>query len=244
VQNEDTEYGWTVHIETERQHLDTVPDEIVDEFIELMQEYGGTVSIGEGGYGATFSIRERDGAGSCLSAAEAGQDAIFRAAKQAGLPIIPLRVLDVRTFAVHDVELEQPAIPELVSVSEIADILGVSRQRAHQLTKRPDFPEPIARLGAGPVWTRPSLNLFVERWRGDKPDMSKELNEIDAVLVGVKAMRNRVAHGEVDSRILKDLTEWVALSNRLVAIEDLTHMVKELSADDDQSVDARSSRSV
>jgi hypothetical protein len=41
---------------------------------------------------------------------------------------------------------------KLAGVSEIAALLGVSRQRANQLTKREDFPRPLDRLAAGPVW--------------------------------------------------------------------------------------------
>jgi hypothetical protein len=49
-------------------------------------------------------------------------------------------------------------------VTEIATLLGVSRQRVSELRNRPDFPSPIAELAAGPVWTRTSLNQFIESW--------------------------------------------------------------------------------
>lgn len=44
----------------------------------------------------------------------------------------------------------------LVGLTEVAELLGVSRQRAHQLTRTPipKFPKPLARLASGPVWTR------------------------------------------------------------------------------------------
>lgn len=41
---------------------------------------------------------------------------------------------------------------KLAGISETAAILGVSRQRAHQLAQGEGFPEPVARLAAGPVW--------------------------------------------------------------------------------------------
>jgi predicted DNA-binding transcriptional regulator AlpA len=52
------------------------------------------------------------------------------------------------------------AARELVGIAEIADLLGVSRQRAHKLSQRPDFPEPVARLSAGLIWERAD----VVRW--------------------------------------------------------------------------------
>lgn len=48
----------------------------------------------------------------------------------------------------------------LMGTKEIGDLLGVSRQRAQQLAQKPDFPEPQARLAAGPIWLRED----VERW--------------------------------------------------------------------------------
>jgi prophage regulatory protein len=48
----------------------------------------------------------------------------------------------------------------LYGPQEIADRLGVSRERVRQLTLRSDFPEPYERLAMGTVW----LVADVERW--------------------------------------------------------------------------------
>ena len=53
---------------------------------------------------------------------------------------------------------EQPG--DLVGVTEIGDLLGVSRQRADQLTRTEGFPEPVAVLSAGRIWRL----LDVEAW--------------------------------------------------------------------------------
>lgn len=49
---------------------------------------------------------------------------------------------------------------DLVSRVEIADILGVTKQRVHQLITQPGFPEPVATLAIGQVWDRAA----VEEW--------------------------------------------------------------------------------
>ena len=49
-------------------------------------------------------------------------------------------------------------------VSEVADLLGVSRQRVAQLRTKPGFPAPIAELRSGPIWDAASLGLFLEEW--------------------------------------------------------------------------------
>jgi len=55
---------------------------------------------------------------------------------------------------------------DLVSVTEIADLLGVSRQRVNQLIKSyEDFPEPEAKLAIGRVWSRE----IIEQWARQHP---------------------------------------------------------------------------
>lgn len=41
---------------------------------------------------------------------------------------------------------------EVMGAAEIADLLGVSRQRVQQLVTRSDFPKPVAHLTMGKVW--------------------------------------------------------------------------------------------
>jgi predicted DNA-binding transcriptional regulator AlpA len=51
----------------------------------------------------------------------------------------------------------------LVGTAEIAAMLGVSRQRVHQLTARDDFPQPVAVLASATIWEREA----VEAWARD-----------------------------------------------------------------------------
>lgn len=52
-------------------------------------------------------------------------------------------------------------MPEhLVGIAEIADLLGVSRTRVHQLRSEGAIPEPYDILAMGPVW----LRVDIERW--------------------------------------------------------------------------------
>lgn len=41
---------------------------------------------------------------------------------------------------------------KLGGVTELVELLGVSRQRVSQLRARPDFPDPVAEIGVGPIW--------------------------------------------------------------------------------------------
>lgn len=50
---------------------------------------------------------------------------------------------------------------ELAGIAEIAEMLGLSRQRVYQLlAEHEDFPEPIGEISAGRVWDRADI----ERW--------------------------------------------------------------------------------
>jgi len=50
--------------------------------------------------------------------------------------------------------------PELVGVSEAADILGWDRRRVATYVSRGAFPEPVAALASGRVWRREDVEAF------------------------------------------------------------------------------------
>jgi hypothetical protein len=58
----------------------------------------------------------------------------------------------------------EPTMPELVSPAEIAQELGVSRQRVHKLRSMPGFPAPLAELRGGAVWDAAAVRKFAESW--------------------------------------------------------------------------------
>jgi len=57
------------------------------------------------------------------------------------------------------------AAPEYVGITEIAAYLGVTKQRALQLSQRDDFPAPIATLASGKVWRKGDLSTFASGWQ-------------------------------------------------------------------------------
>ncbi|HTX01803.1 MAG TPA: cell division protein SepF [Acidimicrobiales bacterium] len=68
-------------------------------------------------------------------------------------------------------------MPELVGVAEIAQMVGVSRQRINELVRSdPDFPVPLAELAAGRIWARDDL----ERWMA-----ARSLTEKGAVVTEI-----------------------------------------------------------
>lgn len=50
----------------------------------------------------------------------------------------------------------------ILGAHEIRMLLGgVSRQRAYQITSRPDFPEPVADLAQGKVWLADDVGIWL-----------------------------------------------------------------------------------
>lgn len=59
---------------------------------------------------------------------------------------------------------EAPTMPELMSAAEIAEELGVARQRVHQLRSTASFPAPLAELRGGAVWDAAAVRQFAAAW--------------------------------------------------------------------------------
>jgi prophage regulatory protein len=54
-------------------------------------------------------------------------------------------------------------VHHLVGPQEVAELLGVSRQRLQQLAERPDFPEPVAVLALGRVWETAAIREWARK---------------------------------------------------------------------------------
>ena len=132
-------------------------EDAADALTDLLEEHSGVVSAGAASWGATVSVPASD----VREAAEHGASLIERMAHKAGMPSWPL----VRAEAVREDVLEadnaRPTLPELVSVPEAAEILGVSQQRVRELSRARGFPSRRTCCGRGasgcaPRW-RPTL---------------------------------------------------------------------------------------
>jgi predicted DNA-binding transcriptional regulator AlpA len=56
-----------------------------------------------------------------------------------------------------------------VRVFEIAELLGVTHQRASKIADEPGFPAPIGREGQSRLWDRPEVRAWAKVWRRQKP---------------------------------------------------------------------------
>ena len=58
--------------------------------------------------------------------------------------------------------------PEIRLV-DVAEILGVSHQRASKIAGEPSFPAPVGRDGQSRLWDRCEVTAWAKVWRREKP---------------------------------------------------------------------------
>lgn len=136
-------------------------DRLVEAYRAVPGLQGAAISWGglAGGPGAQVSVEAETPVEAARAAGEAFADALTRAGIDAG----PVVRVEVMTEEHQERWLAQEA-DGVVGVSEIAQMLGVSRQRVNQLRRLPAFPQPLAELAAGPVWHTSTLRRFVSEW--------------------------------------------------------------------------------
>lgn len=94
------------------------------------------------------------------AALDAARDAYTAAFDDTADPI----AVSVETVAHHEARLAHPDRQDLLGLREAAQALGVSPQRVDQLWRsNPRFPQPVAQLAAGVVFTAASIEAAKDR---------------------------------------------------------------------------------
>jgi hypothetical protein len=89
---------------------------------------------------------------------------IVTAADKAGMPAWRIVHVEVTAEEAQD-QIDRAGWPDLVSVPEAAEILGVSPQRVHVLAREnSSFPRPAYALRSGKIWLRGAVERFAETW--------------------------------------------------------------------------------
>jgi predicted DNA-binding transcriptional regulator AlpA len=153
-ENSTSTVDWSIEIEA---HVTRPFDEdFADKVIEALADHSPAVAQGRDYLTVRFDVQAANG----REAFEAGMEAVRRA-----LPdLTPVRVV-IETVDELERRLAQSNAPELLGVAELAEALGVSRQRVYELTEGQDFPAPFVHLKAGPVWQRSALARFMSSWK-------------------------------------------------------------------------------
>jgi predicted DNA-binding transcriptional regulator AlpA len=87
----------------------------------------------------------------------------------------------------------------LAGVSEVAEMLGVSKQRVSELAKTRGFPKPLVTLASGPVWPVAAIRSFARSWirrPGPKPVVVTTGAGVKAAVAAGKVARAATAAKE------------------------------------------------
>ncbi len=175
-----------------------VSDEAADRLMDLLEDHSGTISAGDDSWAATVSVQAAD----AREAVGSGTRIIEKMAAEAGMPPWPAVRVEAVDQDVLEKENERPTLPQLVSVPEVAEVLGVSAQRVHELARGTrGFPLPVYELRTGKLWLRDAIVAFSERRdrKPGRPDRGAVMRErVTSVLLdnGLTAFDARVELNE------------------------------------------------
>lgn len=133
--------------------------ERVDALLDVLAEAPGVEGPAGWGagptLGAVFIVEAEDISAAASRGLAAFIDAVKRVAGDLDV--------GVRRFEVTEEGFEPPS---LLGATDVARLLGVSRQRVYQLAERTDFPRPVAVLARGRMWERGQIEAWA---RGRTP---------------------------------------------------------------------------
>jgi predicted DNA-binding transcriptional regulator AlpA len=172
---------WTVYIETEApEHESADPDEQIGRADVLMDLLGDLAAV-PAANDTSWSVYVSLDAPSAEVATATATEAVSKAADKAELPLWPIvRIETVRSHLL-DSDNMQPNFPDIVGSQEVTELLGITRQRLHELRTTGRFPEPMMQLAATPVWMRAAIDSFAATW-DRRPGRRANVREIVADL--------------------------------------------------------------
>jgi len=137
------------------------PTHVMDQLLEVLDGYAPAVVRDQHHLGARMWVDAPDALAAAAHAVAIWNDAKRRVGLGDGGPI-QVNVVREEEFRR---QVDAANFPALVGVSEIAELLGVSRARVSEMARTAaSFPRPVAQLASGPVWTETSVRAFAEDW--------------------------------------------------------------------------------
>ncbi len=184
---------WSLYIESKNPEVEFTEDH-ADTLAEALKDYAPAVSYSARTLAARFCV-EADLPG---QAVRAGLQILSAALKKVGLKATIVGV-EIQMLEELDRTLDEPNVPDLMGVGELARSLKVSRQRASQLTKGRSFPKPLVILDAGPVWRKSTVARHVMYW-------TRRTGRPKTMLSSFQATIPREARGRAAAKAHKSIT--------------------------------------
>lgn len=112
---------------------------------------------------------------------------------------------------------------ELAGLAEVAELLGVSRERVRQLRAEPGFPEPVAELQATPLWRRGDVAVW-DSSRRRRPGRRPEKLDVAALADIVSAPLRPGAELAREYGVSQSYISRIRSGERRQAIEELRRL--------------------
>jgi len=144
-------------------------------------EAQGTIAYDSGTGILRFTVSTPDPDADMVSVLAYGAETVTRAVRVAGASA-SIREGRVLSWGDFEAETFRPSTPQagLAGVAEVAEILGVSRQRVAEIRKDHEaFPAPVADLKSGPVWDRAEVERFERGWERKRTGRKPGIRFID-----------------------------------------------------------------
>jgi hypothetical protein len=138
-------------------------DDEFDAITERLEPYAAAVGAVPG-IEASVSVILAVDARTLRSAVDNALRLVVGTVTAAGVPGAAVVELSAITFDEAERRIAEPVVPELVGITEIGEILGVTKQRANQLATAAGFPAPAQTLASGRLWTRTAVVAWARTW--------------------------------------------------------------------------------
>ena len=141
---------WSVNIE----FATAIDEERADEFADDLAEHSPAITVTDD----TTAFRLWVEAATAMDALTIAASLLIPSFTQ---PVVDLHATKWNRFSD---DLASSNMPALLGAAEVESMLGVTRQRLHQIRKTHDFPAPLTHVAATPLWTRAGIQAFIDRW--------------------------------------------------------------------------------
>lgn len=159
-------------------------ERLIDALEEIAADRAAAGSVAEDRYSVRMIVPGEEP----IAVLQEALGVFLKITEYAGLPSWPIMDASVTEWQEFERTLETSQYPVLLGVTELAQLLNVSKQRASELARLPHFARPVAQLASGPVWDNSMIQTFVADWSRKPGRPRTVLSDADAeALEGVGA---------------------------------------------------------
>ena len=137
-----------------------IGEDALFDLMEALATHGASVSITPSQLGGSVSVTI-DAAGKATDAMEVAAN-LVRDALAAHIDYADIVGIEVMLDADFTEQLSRPLFPEVVGYAEIAEMAGVTRQRARKFASHETFPHPVIRTAHGPLMAKHAVNAWLK----------------------------------------------------------------------------------